>query len=528
MSQFCLVNEPWVPVVEGGRRRAVSLLDALVRAHEIGELATDRPLETVAVLRQALLPVVLDALGAPADDDEWERRWRGGQFDAARLIEYLNERADRFDLFHPVRPFAQSAGLRTAKDETKPASLMLPAIATGNNVPLFSSRTEAEPPALSPAEAARAVLAVHCWDTAAIKSGAADDPVAAKGGKTSGNPTGPVGRLGVVIPFGANLFETLMLNTPVMGDGFDPVDRPQWMADQPATGRWRERRSNGLLDLLTWQSRRIRLVPEIDHIGAAVVRSVVLTAGDRITQRAKEDELHTAWRMNKKPRAGQPSVTPIRHQPGRAIWQGMASLLATSPDSADETSRLLGQLARLRAVGVVPNTLSLQVLAVGVSYGNMQAVVENMIADLMPLPVAALHVDDPVRSFILEVVENAGTLQKAANVLGDDLRQACGGDRVPWDKSQRLGDVFMHECTRVVRRLLGGLRQEPDRVDDARSAWRKAAREIAYEVAAPALTAAPPTAFLGRQDGQYAHRLSVAEAKYRAKINQLLGQPAVA
>jgi len=126
----------------------------------------------------------------------------GGQSGRRDARAYLDRHAERFDLFHPDFPFAQVAGLHTVKDETKPVSLLLPAVATGNNVPLFSARTEADPPALTPAEAARALLAAQCWDTAAIKSGAAGDPQV-KYGKTTGNPTGPLGQLGVVVPWGA-------------------------------------------------------------------------------------------------------------------------------------------------------------------------------------------------------------------------------------------------------------------------------------------------------------------------------------
>jgi CRISPR system Cascade subunit CasA len=191
-------------------------------------------------------------------------RWQRGEFAREPFDAYLDERAARFDLFHPARPFAQVAGLRTAKDETKPVSLLVPRLAAGNNVPIFSARTESDPPALTPAQAARALLAAHCWDTAAIKSGAFDDP-AAKAGKTTGNPTGPLGQLGVIVPVGATLFHTLLLNLPILPQGLEPKDRPQWQADDPATSAWSARSAAGLLDPLTWQARRIRLVPERDR-----------------------------------------------------------------------------------------------------------------------------------------------------------------------------------------------------------------------------------------------------------------------
>lgn len=511
---FNLVDEGWVPVVAGGRPSCVSLMDALIGAHEIDGLATANPLETVAVLRQVLLPVYLDACGLPASPAEWERRWRDGQLPAERIKDYLGEQRDRFDLFGG-RPFGQVAGLRTTKDETKPVSLLLAATATGNNVPLFTPRTEANPPALSPAEAARAMLATQCWDTAAIKSGAADDPQA-KAGKTTGNPTGPCGALGVVVPIGRNLAETLLLNSPIVPQP-PPDDVPQWRRG-PLTGAWAVRDARGLLDLLTWQSRRVRLVPERDATGATVVRRVVLTAGDRLQLVPKDVEPHTAWRSVDKPRRGQ---FPVRHTAGRDAWRGLAPMLATVPglDDRFSSSILLTQLGDID----LPD-MPVQVLTVGVAYGNQSAVVEDVISDLIPLPMAALGKGD-VRAFVETVVEQAEELRRAGNRLDDDLRRASGGDPVPWDKGLRPGDALMHDLNPVVRRLLAGLQRQPERYEDAEDAWRRVAYSLALKVAEPVLAAVPPTAFLGREESKQkkTYRASVAEDWYLKSVRKTLG-----
>jgi CRISPR system Cascade subunit CasA len=84
-AAFDLVQEPWIAVTRGGVRVEVSLLEALTDAHLIDGLAIDQPLETVAVFRQVLLPVVLDALGPPRDEGEWARRWEAGALDGDRI-----------------------------------------------------------------------------------------------------------------------------------------------------------------------------------------------------------------------------------------------------------------------------------------------------------------------------------------------------------------------------------------------------------------------------------------------------------
>ncbi|MFV2022414.1 type I-E CRISPR-associated protein Cse1/CasA [Micromonospora sp. LOL_023] len=533
------MDEEWIPVVDRGRSRDVSLRYALTRAHEVDGLALGHPLETVAVLRQVLLPVYLHACGSPVDDREWGRRWKAGRLDPDGVLDrYLDGRRDGFDLFGG-RPFAQVAGLRTGKDETKPVSLLLAAAATGNNVPLFASRTEADPPTLTCAQAARAVLAAQCWDTAAIKSGAADDP-RVKGGKTTGNPTGPVGGLGVVVPTGRNLFETILLNTLILPQPQDG-DRPQWAAGEadssvndpwPGGPRWARRPVKGILDLLTWQSRRIRLIPEAVD-GVTVVRRVVLTAGDRI-DRLPEYEPHTAWRRVDKPKAGEPPNRPIRHVSGRAAWRGMEPLLATRLDMGAPvtSSELLRQLNVLRARRVVARNMPVQVVTVRVEYGNQSAVIEDVIADRIALPVAALDPEGPARKLLMDVVAEAEALRNAGNRLGDDLRQASGADKLPWDKGHRIGDALIIQFTPLVSRILQDLQRDPDDVDRVHLRWRTDALRLAFDAAEPALASVPPTAFRGRarkdkasdgarRDGGPVNA-SAAEAWFRGSVRKIL------
>ena len=527
MIAFNLVTQPWIPVTAGGEATRVSLLEAVTRSHEIDGLGLEDPLQAVAVFRQVLLPVVLDALGVPRSEEEWVDRWQVGRLEYQRLADYLEQHSSRFDLFDAKAPFAQVAGLHTAKLDVKPISMLLPSVASGNNVPLFSGLTDGTALNLSAAEAACAVLSAQCWDTAAIKSGAVGDP-RVKAGKTTGNPTGPVGALGVTIPMGENLAQTLLLNTPVLRQGLRPSDAPQWRVDPVGPG-WEVRPARGLLDLLTFQARRIRLVPDTDSGEQPSVSRVVLSAGDRLAQ-IPEYEPHTMWRVETKPAAGAPPRRPVRHRQGRSAWQGLTSLLATrsATNTGMSSTSLLEQLTGMRLSGDVPDTLSLQVLTVGVAYGNQSAVVEDVMVDLIPLPVVALIADAPVRQLLLDVVADAEAVQRAGNILTDDVRRAGGGDPLPWDKSLRLGDALIYQLGGLVRRLLGGLQRNPELVEQAALAWTRAAREMSLAAGEEALSAAPPQTFLGRrtEDGRHAFRLSTAEAHYRAAVFARFPRPA--
>jgi CRISPR system Cascade subunit CasA len=530
---FNLIDEPCVRIVRAGRVTDVSVREAVTQAHLIGDLSFDDPLQAVAVLRQVLLPVVCHATGLPKNRQEWKKRWGEGCFDADVIAEYFArpDVADRFDLFGP-RAFAQAPGLRTASGETKPVALLMPELATGNNVPLFSARSEADPPVLSPAQAFRALLAAHCWDTAAIKTGASDD-LKAKGGKTTGNPTGPLGQLGVVIPVGTNLFETLMLNTPITPGGSKQKDVPQWCRPQPQTGQWVETPpAPGLLELLTWQARRIRLHPCLSEDGMVIVDRVVVAAGDRLGPPPDAVEPHTMWRsVDAKAAQSGPPVRPVRHQPGRAAWRGLPGLLAVAgpTDQRVTTSRLLEQISELATFRVLPTDFALRVATVGVVYGNQSAIVEDVVADMIPLPVAALVATQTVQADLLAIVRDADGLRSALNSLEADLVRASSAGEIDWAKGQHAGDTLMHAFGPVVRRILAILQAKPERSAEVYSAWVQQARRLVWRHADQLLESVAPEAFRGherpskkKKDTTIRYTLATAERQFKREVNKIL------
>jgi CRISPR system Cascade subunit CasA len=508
-ATFDLLTRDVVPVIDQGVEREVSIIEAFKASNKLN-VSFSAPLEMVAVFRQLLLPIYLRAANCPRDGREWLMRFENP--DVQLVLDYLGTVSDRFDLFDRSRPFAQVPGLQAANGATKPSSLLRPDLATGNNVPLFSERLESTPPPMSPAQAARALLATQCWDTAAIKTGAVDDPQMRQG-KTTGNPTGPLGALGVVIPWGRNLWETLILNTPIVPAGLRPTDIPQWERP-PQSSAWTTRHAVGLLDLLTWQSRRIRLVPtEVD--GDVVVTEVIVCAGDRLMEPYLDLEPHTLWRSVDPKKTGV-SQKPRLHQPGRAAWRGLASILAAEGGS----SLLVTQLQALE--DLLPETLAPEAVTVGVVYGNKIAVVEEVIIDSTPLPVQALRTDTEARLAVLTVVETAENVRVAANHLHDDLRRSNGAEPIPWDKGTRAGDILISDLDAVTRRFLRGLQRRPDLADPLVDAWMTCARSEALRVAQALEEATSPTSFLGREHRNRAYRAATAVARYRASIWKLL------
>lgn len=514
----------------------MSLRECLNGLSGILGLAPDHPGQGIAILRQLLLPVMLAAVGPPESVRVWADTFEHGDLpdkQKSQINEYLDAHHDRFDLFDGRYPFGQVPELHSANGETKPVGMLVAGIAAGASVPLFSAHTDGDELQLAPADVLAWMLYTQCWDTAGIKSGAVGD-AKAKNNKSYGNRTGPLGALGVVTPVGRTLFETLWLNTPVVCAGLDPAARPpRWLCEP--TAAWEERHAHGLLDLLTWQCRRIRLLPAQTARGVRV-NQVVITSGDRMVETPQE-EPHTLWRTPSKEEDGPAVPRPYRHTAGKAAWRGLSSLLALDRPSEGRgvlASLLLSQIHDLRAEGYLSDDYPLVIEIHGVVYGTQSSVVEDTISDSIPMPVAALGTDVAVRDALLEVAGQADRLETAVNVLDADLRRAAGGDPVPWNKGQRSGDYLIHAFDGAVRRLLEDLRgvtgdDEDGRLEDILTAWEHTARAAAYATAQPLLARTDPAVFAGRMlgDGRI-YRQANAEASFRRALREILPRTAPA
>lgn len=524
-----LIDDPWIPVVlVNGTVGELGIRETLGRANEVRALAIEPAFVNVAVFR-LLLAAILDASGPPIDEDDFVKRWQAGSFDGEELSRYLDDVRDRFNLFDESAPFAQVAGLSTPKGESKPISLLIASIASGNNVPLFGVRTDAEPPRLPSAEVARWLLACHSYDTAGFKPGAEGDPKVKNGKVTAG--LAPLGQFGAVIALGRSLFETLVLNSVIERRGRVAIGKPAWRKP-PVGPQWSDETPTGLLDWLTFQSRRARLIPddERDANGEVTVSRVVLTAGDKPNQ-IPEFEPHATWRAVKNPKPDDPPFRTVRHRSDGTAWQGLAALLATEDSGSGggfTSSPVLRQIGALVAYGDLPDHYPLEVMVAGVEYGNRESVVENTMEDRIPLSVVALRGDAALRQFLLDVVSSHEDLAKALNDLDRDLRDIHSAEAIPWDKGQRLGSVFTHRIDPIVRRMLGGLQAEPEKLSDAVAIWARLARRTALDMGNERLSAVPTSAYRGAPASEGASTQTAeapivkAERFFRGMVNKAL------
>ena len=211
---FSLAHDPWIPVqLESGGFCDLSLSAALTRP-DVRALASADPIE-----RFALYTPLLAA------------RIRADRATGGDVAAYLDTHADGLVLVADGGPgaFMQPPTSR----EPKTIAALRHDWSSGNNATLFSHHTDANPPRLTYAEAARALVGYHLW---AMGAGAGYRP-------------GVLARKTLIWLDGGSLPDSLRLNAE------------RW-AGATGTPSWETEPERGALYDLTAPSSRAQLVPD--------------------------------------------------------------------------------------------------------------------------------------------------------------------------------------------------------------------------------------------------------------------------
>ncbi|MGE5578406.1 MAG: type I-E CRISPR-associated protein Cse1/CasA [Bacillota bacterium] len=307
LASFSLLTECWIPARDlEGRLREVSLHEALRHAPSLRRIEDPSPLVEIA-LHRFLLAVLHRAMDGPPDEETVLDWWDAGSFPEKRLCEYLDKHSDRFDLFHPLRPFYQVADL--PDEDPLPWTKLLPERASGHNPTLFDHSVDTDPPPARPAEVARALL---------VHESFAPRGLIQRLGVTSGK-SGPLAACAVFLALGRNLFETLLLNlVQYRGEG----DGPLWECAPYHTSDVEGGRAQeslwGRTRVYTWLSRAVRLLPDTDG------RVRFIAYGPGLSPREGRFERDPMCAYVKSKSAG---LVAVHLPPDGAFWRDFAALL---------------------------------------------------------------------------------------------------------------------------------------------------------------------------------------------------------
>lgn len=388
--RFNLVEQAWIPCLDrDGAARVLSLRQALAQAHRLASIVGDSPLETAALYR-LLLAVLHSALRGPESASQWNELWQAGSWDVPWLHEYLDRWLHRFDLFDPEHPFYQA---RDERVKAKSIISLAMDMVSGNNAALFDHHTEEVPTLLDTPKAARVLITAQTFGLGGL-SGLKEDKFT----------DAPWGRGVIFLLEGNTLFETLCLNL-LRYDEDHPQDFPCLAEDQPA---WEmdqpylpERQTpKGYLDYLTWQNRRILLLPEGDAESPVVGRMTV-APGLRLEANKLDPFKH--YRRDEKR-----GYLVLRFSEGRALWRDHAALFQLHNPSASRPPLNFDWVARLALDGSIEKHRTLSFMALGMA--NDQAKVEFFRHEHMPLPLVYFESEE-----LVEWLANALSLAEEVN-----------------------------------------------------------------------------------------------------------------
>lgn len=470
MRTYLLTDEPWIPCERpDGTRIELGLREVFRQAHELGALSDPSPLVTGSLLR--LLLAILHRCFGPATEDDWIELYEAARFDAARTDAYFDTWQRRFDLFAPERPFYQTRGL--PYEAKHAAQLVAERSNYGASVHVFEHRPSNASGALTPAEAARALVAAQAFRPGGLVSRGPGEPPSAA--------AAPLNAAALVVIRGKSLFETLLLNALVYNPAENaPIpavrgaDRPAWEQDEPAAVG--KRVPSGWLDLLTWQSRRIELGPSEN---GERVQTYILAGGWDLDAATRDPMV--AYRRSEKL-----GLRPLRIEEARAVWRDAhAFICAANENMVKLRPDTIEQLCNPAIKQTVPPGSRYVLDVLGVA--GEKASIKLTRAEGLPVSprlLADADLGNLVKAAVEETDQTADALRRALytamrHVLstgerqpaGEDIHRlinASGGVRELWGQ---LAGPFMQ--------LLGKLAEGNE---SAIGDYRSEVRHIAFDV----------------------------------------------
>ena len=541
--EYNLLDEPWIPVrLIDGTITDVGLLELLRRTTDIADLACELPTQSIAI--QRLILAIAYRVATPHDTRDWVRQWEDGA-PTEQMIEYLERWRDRFYLFGGRFPFMQVADLRTAKDAVSGLEKLIADVPNGEQ--FFTTRHGRALACIPASEAARWLVHAQAYDPSGIRSGAVGDSQV-KGGK--GYPIGPAwcGHLGLVWLKGQDLDETLVLNLiPASTAALRGVDSStewgvcSWEASEPESS---VRGDYSLLDpagtpkelsiprLLTWHSRRIRLVGD-----SSGVTGVVLAQGDKLApQEMRLYEPQSLWRYStpQSKKFKTDVYMPRKFEAGRALWRNLPGTLPTvttvqgvdkQPKQEFLPSATLSfhyQLDNASIQTTYPKVMRIQ--AVGVTYGPQESTFEDIYSDELTLSVAVMRVErEDLSAEIDRQVRLTEEVARDVGTLAANLARAAGesGDGAGDGARDRAKELFFSAVDNDFRSWLTQVDGHESGRDIGRR-WECTLRQHATDIQTELVRGTSSSAIIGRDTGRGYMNVGIAENYFRSALNKRL------
>jgi len=540
---FNLCNEPWIPVLYvSGQTQEVSLKQLFDESNSIrkihsGDATTDVAIlgVAVAIFFRAVLENTEEYGELYREPKKWIQNISSGGSEQLYFVQgYLKKYQDRFNLFDAERPFMQVADLHTSKGEVKPVSRLV----LDSESEYFSMRAEQALTSLSYAEAARYLVTVQAYDYSGIKSGAVGDP-RVKGGRGYPIGVGWYGTTGKIIIHGENLIETLLycidyeqlLNVEKVKGKSHRIalqDKPVWERELPDTAAPRAYKGGdptkykdepapaaGMCEILTWQSRRVRLFPENGR-----VTGVLVSNGDKWLDRNTYTDPLTAYRFSKNQSTQTHYVwMPQTHSAERTLWRGADALLTRLSSSQEKQNKPATVIRQISSGKYFSPDTKTKIQLVGMVYGTQSSIVEETIDESVTLELGILTEQGAEISAMVR--DNIQLTMDASIALGQyagNLLRAAGKE---YEFRPSVTESILHRMEDEFRSWLADLSVSDD-VSAQAAKWQSKVRRILESEADQLAVSAGPKAAIGTIYDEQLYNTAKARRQFGGRLYKLL------
>jgi CRISPR system Cascade subunit CasA len=310
---YNLLKDGWIPCrMVPNQFKLLSIENVLLHPENIIDVSSTNPLIEFSIYR--LLLAILHRNFGPEDRKCWIKIYQAKKWDKTILRNYFEKWNHRFELFNePENRFYQIEASEIKKKT--PITKLDHALSTANNASLFDHSWDTDISPISLPDVAQLLIAFQSF--------------AVSGGKSYPYYYSHAPLISGICTFlkGRTLFETLMLNF-IRYDQDHPFphseeheDMPFWERDDKTLFEGKEGRiPNGYLDYLTWQSRRLWLIPFLAN-GEVKVKYVIMAQGEKVKEKWNYDP-QLLYKLNKKNER-----ELIKLNPQRQVWRDIEALL---------------------------------------------------------------------------------------------------------------------------------------------------------------------------------------------------------
>ena len=224
---------------------------------------------------------------------------------------------------------------------------------------------------------------------------------------------------------------------------------------------------------------------------------------------------------------------PYKFPKDRAMWRGLSTLVS---ELSETIVRMDGKKeTRYKAAGVidfyqqllfdeiVPNDGLIPVHCVGIEYGSQEAVVDELVDDVLKVPAKLLEEDNSrYLAIVRDAMKETDKVASSLRNLGGNLAKAQGADPDSVQAArEKAATAFYLVVDEEFPRWLASLAGE-EAPDEAKWRWRERLRKTAVGQRDGIVGSVAPSAYAGRADGNRHIDVGISLAWFEASIRETL------